>query len=298
MSHIHLVAVNGGVYRFLRLPDRRYDIVFPVGHALKRRVANTGDLTDPTRTVKNIIVDEDNQQYKSIDGNLYTKDSKILVQYAVGKEDKEFTIPDGVERISSFAFAYSSSIAKITMPESVTYVGPYPFYNCKSVIDIYYTGTSEKWEKVNYLEKWWPNNIIVHYEERTEFVATTFIENPGSSSGYYVNKVKFYDDTIYFNEQPYSVTLAKDFEIEFDDRLYSWAAFWKGEEEELLAVLDKIKECKELYLLERTTDNGDMQKIAVCYIDKTYYFLEISPAEQGENERVTYIYESAIGKDS
>ena len=249
-------------------------------------------------SLSNIEVDKDNEHFKSIDGNLYTKDGTILVQYAVGKEDKEFTIPDGLERIGSFAFAYSSSIAKIIMPESIVYIGPYPFYNCKSVIDIYYTGTSEEWEKVDYFENWWPNNIIVHYEEKVEFVATSFIEDPSSSTGYYVKKVKIYDDIIYFNEQLYSVTFKKDFEIEIDDTLYSWAAFWKDEEKELLAVLDRIKACENVYLLERTTDDGHIQKIVVCYVNNAYYFLELSQSEQGENERVTYIYESAIGKKS
>ena len=51
-----------------------------------------------------IEVDEDNSAYKSIDGNLYTKDGKTLVQYALGKNEKNFAIPEGVENISNFAF--------------------------------------------------------------------------------------------------------------------------------------------------------------------------------------------------
>ena len=43
-----------------------------------------------------ISVDENNTVYKSIDGNLYSKDGKTLVQYAVGKQDKSFVIPDSV----------------------------------------------------------------------------------------------------------------------------------------------------------------------------------------------------------
>ena len=43
-----------------------------------------------------ITVDEDNTSYQSIDGNLYSKDGKTLIQYAIGKKNTSFTIPDSV----------------------------------------------------------------------------------------------------------------------------------------------------------------------------------------------------------
>jgi hypothetical protein len=36
-------------------------------------------------SITNIMVKESNAKYQSIDGNLYTKDGKTLVCYAVGK---------------------------------------------------------------------------------------------------------------------------------------------------------------------------------------------------------------------
>ena len=50
-----------------------------------------------------IEVREDNNAYKSIDGNLYSKNGKTLENYAVGKNETEFTIPDGVTHIGNDA---------------------------------------------------------------------------------------------------------------------------------------------------------------------------------------------------
>ena len=40
---------------------------------------------NPCISLNNITVDENNQKYKSIDGNLYSKDGKTLIRYATGK---------------------------------------------------------------------------------------------------------------------------------------------------------------------------------------------------------------------
>ena len=42
-----------------------------------------------------IIVDEDNKFYKSIDGVLYTYDGKTLVAYPTGKTDREYDVIEG-----------------------------------------------------------------------------------------------------------------------------------------------------------------------------------------------------------
>ncbi|MBQ2712857.1 MAG: leucine-rich repeat domain-containing protein [Clostridia bacterium] len=47
-------------------------------------------------SLTSIAVDGANKNYQSIDGNLYTKDGKTLIQYAVGKKATSFVIPTGV----------------------------------------------------------------------------------------------------------------------------------------------------------------------------------------------------------
>ena len=83
--------------------------------------------------LENIFVDEDNQHYQSIDGNLYTKDGKTLVSYASGKEDTSFEILDSVTSIGVYAFAGCTSLTSITIPDSVTSIGYSAFYGCSSL---------------------------------------------------------------------------------------------------------------------------------------------------------------------
>jgi hypothetical protein len=77
-------------------------------------------------SLTSITVDPNNRNYCSIDGNLYTKDQKTLIQYAIGKTDTTFVIPD-----------------------SVTSIGNYTFHKCTSLTDVYYTGNAEDWAQID-----------------------------------------------------------------------------------------------------------------------------------------------------
>lgn len=70
-----------------------------------------------------IKVDEQNENYCSIDGNLYTKDKKTLVQYAIGKTDEKFEIPSYVENIEDYALDSAGNIRDIKIPNSVKRIG-------------------------------------------------------------------------------------------------------------------------------------------------------------------------------
>ena len=77
-----------------------------------------------------IIVDLNNSNYCSIDGNLYTKDKKTLIQYAIAKRDSSFTIPNSVTSIGDSAFSGCSLLTSITIPDSVTSIGDRAFEGC------------------------------------------------------------------------------------------------------------------------------------------------------------------------
>lgn len=70
-----------------------------------------------------IIVDENNPVYKSIDGVLYSKDGKTLIAYPEGKTTTSFTIPDNVTSISSSAFSWSQNLTNITIGDNVVNIG-------------------------------------------------------------------------------------------------------------------------------------------------------------------------------
>jgi len=102
-------------------------------------------------SLTSIEVNRNNTAYKSIDGNLYTKDGKTLLQYAIGKTATTFTVPDGVTSIGDRAFYSCDSLTSVTINggsigyrafsgcdnltsvvigDSVTSIGEYAFYNC------------------------------------------------------------------------------------------------------------------------------------------------------------------------
>ena len=80
-----------------------------------------------------ITVSENNTAYKSIGGNLYSKDGTTLIQYAVGKKATTFTIPASVTIVSSKAFYSCYSLTEIVIPDSVTSIGDSAFMYCSKL---------------------------------------------------------------------------------------------------------------------------------------------------------------------
>ena len=87
-------------------------------------------------SLTNIEVAEDNEYYKDIDGNLYSKDGTKLIQYAIGKQDTLFTIPASVTSIGDSAFYYCDALTSIVIPDSVISIGYYAFEYCSSLTSI------------------------------------------------------------------------------------------------------------------------------------------------------------------
>ena len=83
-----------------------------------------------------INVDPANEYYTSIDGVLFTKDMKTLLQYPAGKTDAEYTIPTGVEIIGRQAFYYCQNLKTVVIPEGVTTVSYYAFIDCINLATI------------------------------------------------------------------------------------------------------------------------------------------------------------------
>lgn len=88
------------------------------------------------KSLKNIEVSKENKIYKSIDGNLYTKDGKTLIQYATGKTESAFVIPNSVTSIGYAAFYNCSSLTRVTIGNSVTSIEDSAFNDCKSLTSI------------------------------------------------------------------------------------------------------------------------------------------------------------------
>lgn len=69
-------------------------------------------------SLSDIEVDEKNPVFCSAGGVLFDKERKNLLVYPTGKEDTEYVIPEGVERVSVFALN-DRDITKITVPSTL-----------------------------------------------------------------------------------------------------------------------------------------------------------------------------------
>lgn len=120
----------------------------------------------------NINVDQNNPNYCSVNGNLFNKDKTTLIQYAVGKPDSSYiipntvtsiagdsfgngknlesiTIPAGIMNIDYFTFAFCSKLTNIYIPSSITSISYNVFDGCDNFTDVYYTGTEEQWKAIS-----------------------------------------------------------------------------------------------------------------------------------------------------
>ena len=83
-------------------------------------------------TLQSISVSEENSKFKAVDGVLYTKSQKTLIQYPAAKSDKtSFSVPSGVTTIGQYAFYKNKSIVDVTLPETVNRIAKYAFESTK-----------------------------------------------------------------------------------------------------------------------------------------------------------------------
>ncbi|MBR4753369.1 MAG: leucine-rich repeat domain-containing protein [Thermoguttaceae bacterium] len=118
------------------------------------------------RCLEAFEVAEDNPNFCSIDGVLYSKDGKTLLSvpeaivrsasidhetgdvvepivfvddssfHPVRRIKGSFVVPDGVETIGSYAFCNCSSLTSIVLPDSVKEIAPCAFYGCDWLEDV------------------------------------------------------------------------------------------------------------------------------------------------------------------
>ena len=224
--------------------------------------------------LKNIIVDENNEYYKSIDGNLFDKEGKTLIQYASGKEDKEFTIPDGVEKIERCAMMYSPFLEKLYIPDSVTFIGSNGFGICDSLANVYFAGTTEEWEAIEdrYSTGYWLNNKTrIHYDGKIQFYESNFWQGGNGSiprSKYVVDGKKIYINDILY-EQVIGAS-KPEFENENKERIF----YYLKDSDEKSNIVMQIFDNEDWYILQTDAVTG-VQQIAICQIENTWYFLYI-----------------------
>jgi uncharacterized membrane protein len=80
----------------------------------------------------NVIVDENNTAYTSIDGILYDKELTTLIKFPEKNETTDFVVPDTVTEIANWAFVGCTTIETVDL-SNVQTLGEDAFYYCTSL---------------------------------------------------------------------------------------------------------------------------------------------------------------------
>jgi hypothetical protein len=83
-----------------------------------------------------ITVDVLNSFYSSVDGVLFNKSQTTLIQCPKGKAGSDYTVPNSVTDIGSYAFSYCTNLTSVTIPDSVTSIESGAFDSCTSLTNV------------------------------------------------------------------------------------------------------------------------------------------------------------------
>lgn len=98
------------------------------------------------KNLKEIQIKNSNPYYKSVDGVLYTKDGKTLIEYPHGKGN-HYVVENGTERIAFGAFAEDFSdprLQKIEFPETLKKIDNLAFYHCEQIKELTFPDSLEE----------------------------------------------------------------------------------------------------------------------------------------------------------
>lgn len=96
-----------------------------------------------------IAVEAAHPAYSSVQGILFDKNQKTLVQYPAGKRGR-YQIPDTVTVIAASAFGNCSSLTGVEIPGSVTNIGAWAFSGCTSLTGLVIPGSVASIEKCTF----------------------------------------------------------------------------------------------------------------------------------------------------
>lgn len=96
-------------------------------------VSSLGKALTEGSQISEISVAEGNAVYKAIDGVLYTKDGKELLEYPAAKQDESFSVPEGVVTIKAGSFTKCKLLKNIVLPMSVRTIENSAFAGCSGL---------------------------------------------------------------------------------------------------------------------------------------------------------------------
>ena len=106
-----------------------------------------GYASNPLTTANNLYIDGTLVGDIIISG----KTSKINAYSFFNTSLRHVTICDGVKSIEKDAFYNCAELENIAIPESVVSIDATAFDECNSLTDVYYSGTKEQWDAINFI---------------------------------------------------------------------------------------------------------------------------------------------------
>ena len=89
----------------------------------------------PCTALQEFVVSADNPSYTEIDGVLFDKQTKTLIQYPGGRTGT-YEIPDVATAIGEFAFFDNDNISCVVIPGSVSTIGGFAFTSCEELTEV------------------------------------------------------------------------------------------------------------------------------------------------------------------
>jgi hypothetical protein len=127
-------TING--IRVTAIGERAFAFTDLTSVTIPRGVTSIGRRAFSFSKLTSITVDNQNPAYSSVDGILFNKNKTVLITYPERKQGTSYTIPSSVTSIGEYAFYNCRSLTSITIPASVTSVGERAFSSFESLISI------------------------------------------------------------------------------------------------------------------------------------------------------------------
>lgn len=101
-----------------------------------------------------ILVDEENSHFKSVDGVLISisETNSTLYCYPCRKEGNEYLVPEGVTKVGSYAFVGAYRLDEVSFPDETKSIGPYAFTGCNNLYQLNFGAGIEYMQAPVFLE--------------------------------------------------------------------------------------------------------------------------------------------------
>ena len=84
-----------------------------------------------------IVVSDENQHFKSVNGSLFSRDGTRLIKYPPAQDLSSYRVPDGTVIIEENAFENAKKLTEVVLADSVEEIYHSAFSNCENMTSIY-----------------------------------------------------------------------------------------------------------------------------------------------------------------